>query len=74
MKPGDLIVVWGGTQPRATMYVDDDFCTEIAVARGTVGIVVDVAKVCGHKDGYIKVMLTSNQLGFIYKDAMRLLQ
>jgi len=74
MKPGDLIVVWGGTQPRATMYTDDDFYTERSVARGTAGIVVEVARVSGHKDGYIKVMLTGNQLGFIYKDAMRLLQ
>ena len=74
MKAGDLIVVWGGTQPRATMYTDDDFYTELSVARGTAGIVIETARVSGHKDGYVKVMLAGNRLGFIYKDAMRPLQ
>jgi len=74
MRPGDLIMVWGGTQPRATMYVDDDFYTEVAVARGTVGTVVEVEKQSGHQNGYIKVMLADSQRGFIYKEAMRPLQ
>ena len=76
MQPGDLVVVWGGTHPRATMYVDDGSYsyTEVAVARGTTGTVVETVTSKAHKDGYIKVMLSDSQLGYIYKDAMRPLQ
>ena len=74
MQPGDLVVVWGGTHPRATMYLDDGSCAEVAVARGTTGTVVETVKSRGRKEGYIKVMLSDSQLGYIYKDAMRPLQ
>lgn len=58
------------------MYVDDGSYsyTEVAVARGTTGTVVETVTSKAHKDGYIKVMLSDSQLGFIYKDAMRPLQ
>lgn len=76
MQPGDLVVVWGGTHPRAIMYVDDGSYSyaEVAVARGTTGTIVETVTSKAHKDGYVKVMLSDSQLGYIYKDAMRPLQ
>ena len=70
---GDLIMVWGGTQPRATLYADSFLYHEIAVARGTLGFVIDEPLVTGDwRNGYVKVMLSGNLVGHIYKDAIRI--
>lgn len=73
MKPGDLIMVWGGTQPRATLYEDSFLYHDVSVARGTLGFVIDEPLVTGDWfDGYVKVMLAGNLVGHIYKDAIRI--
>ena len=73
MKPGDLIMVWGGTQSRATLYEDIPSLRDVSVARGTLGFVIDEPLVTGDwLDGYVKVMLSGNLVGHIYKDAIRI--
>lgn len=75
MKPGDLIMVWGGTQPRATLYEDSFLYHEVAVTRGTLGFVINGPFVTRDRlDGYVKVMLTGNLVGHIYKDAIRIVE
>ena len=71
MKPGDLIMVWGGTQPRATLYEDNFLYHEVAVARGTLGFVINGPLVTRDRlDGYVKVMLYTCPDHPVYADEL----
>lgn len=71
MKTGDLIEVWGGSAAVASMY-DENFCDTQPVPQGIIGIVLEVAGPRAFAAGYVKVLLSGDRVGFIYKDALRI--
>lgn len=71
MKPGDLIEVWGGSAAVASMY-NENFCNAQPVPQGIIGIVLEVAGMRAFAAGYVKVLLSGDRVGFIYKDALRI--
>ena len=71
MKTGDLIEVWGGSAAVASMY-DENFCDTQPVPQGIIGIVLEVSAAYSFAAGYIKVLLSGDRVGFIYKDALRI--
>ena len=71
MKPGDLIEVCGGSAKVAVMY-DKNFCDAQPVPQGIIGIVLEVAGKHAFAVGYVKVLLSGDRVGFIYKDALRI--
>lgn len=71
MKPGDLIEVWGGSAAVASMY-NENFCNAQPVPQGIIGIVLEVATERSFAAGYVKVLLSGDRVGFIYKDALRI--
>lgn len=70
MKPGDLIEVCGGSAKVAVMY-DENWCVTRPVPQGIIGIVLEVLALRGEV-GYVKVLLSGDRVGFIYKDALRI--
>lgn len=74
MKPGDLIEVYGRPAQWATMY-DENLSNLKHISRGKIGIVLEAAGGRGSSSaGYVKVLLSGNLIGFIYKDALKVIE
>jgi hypothetical protein len=73
VKPCDLIEVWGVPARVAVMY-NENFCDPQPVPQGIIGIVLEVAGKRAFAAGYVKVLLSGDRVGFIYKDALRIME
>ena len=73
MKPGDLIEVWGGATKAPPMH-NENFSNAVPVPQGIIGIVLEVADKRAFAAGYVKVLLSGDRVGFIYKDALRIME
>jgi hypothetical protein len=73
MKPGDLIEVRGGTLAVALMH-NENFSNAGPVPQGIIGIVLEVADKRAFAAGYVKLLLSGDRVGFIYKDALRIME
>ena len=71
MKTGDLIEVCSA---KVTIMYNENFHDRQPVPQGIIGIVLEVAGKHAFAVGYVKVLLSGDRVGFIYKDALRVVE
>jgi hypothetical protein len=53
---------------------NENFSNTQPVPQGIIGIVLEVADKRAFAAGYVKLLLSGDRVGFIYKDALRIME